>query len=270
MPRWGEVEVDERVLWLERETDELRQAIAGHRVYSLLGSVEQVRTFMSHHVFAVWDFMSLLKTLQIRFTSTTVPWEPKGAADTRRFINELVMEEESDVHPRGGGFISHYELYRQAMQESRADASPVDRFVGLVHEGVPVDAALARSGAPAACRDFVLTTWGFISGDSLPRVTAAFAFGREQLIPTMFTPLKEAQQRFPDQVDLFVRYLERHIQLDSEDHSPLAFGMLANACGESQDRWHEARSAAEAALRARLALWDATAEAMDQSVPVAR
>jgi len=101
-------------------------------------------------------------------------------------------------------------------------------------------------------------------------VTASFALGREDLIPAMFTPLKEAQQQFPDQVDLFIRYLERHIQLDSEDHSPLAFGMLANACGDSEDRWHEARNAAESALRARLALWDATAEAMERAVPAAR
>lgn len=264
MPRWGEVQVDERVRWLEGETDELRQAIARHRVYEELRGLPQVRTFMAHHVFAVWDFMSLLKTLQTRLTCTTIPWEPRGSADTRRFINELVMEEESDQHPRGEGFTSHFELYREAMVEAGADTGPVDRFVQLVREGVNVRDALARSGAPPACQDFVGTTWGFIEDGSLARVTAAFAFGREQLIPQMFAPLQEAQRGFPDKVDLFLRYLDRHIQLDSEDHGPLAFGMLGHACADSTEEWHVARAAAESALRARLALWDATARAMEE------
>jgi hypothetical protein len=267
MPRWGEVQVDDRVRWLESETDELRQAIAGHRVYSVLRGLPQVRTFMSHHVFAVWDFMSLLKALQARLTCTTLPWEPRGSADTRRFINELVMEEESDQHPRREGFTSHFELYREAMVEAGADTGPIDRFVALVREDVGVGDALARSGAPPACRDFVSTTWGFITDGSLPDVTAAFALGREQLIPQMFAPLQEAQGGgFTDRVDLFMRYLDRHIQLDSEDHGPLAFGMLGHACGDSSDNWHAARAAAERALRARLALWDATAQAMQEGV----
>jgi len=270
MPRWGEVEIDDRVHWLESETEELRRAIAEHRVYTLMESVEQVRTFMAHHVWAVWDFMSLLKTLQTRFTCTTVPWQPKGSADTRRFINELVTEEESDVHPRDGGFTSHFELYRQAMQESRADTGAIDAFVELIAQGVAPEEALSRAGAPEACREFVLTTWSFIAGESDARVTASFAMGRETLIPAMFAPLREVHARFPEQVDLFVRYLERHIQLDSDDHGPLAYGMLANACGDSEESWHLARDAAERALRARLALWDATADVMERQAAAAR
>src|SRR5687767_5202083 len=94
--RWGDTDTFPDVQKLEAEIVSERAAVENHRVYSLLTSPAAVRVFMEHHVFAVWDFMSLLEALQVRLTCVGVPWRPVGSAATRRFLNELVLEEERD------------------------------------------------------------------------------------------------------------------------------------------------------------------------------
>ena len=83
-----------------------REKVLSHRVYQTLDSIDDVAIFMQSHVFAVWDFMSLLKVLQQRLTCVNVPWVPSGPTESRRLINEIVLVEESDE--LGDGYISHF------------------------------------------------------------------------------------------------------------------------------------------------------------------
>jgi hypothetical protein len=92
----------------------LRETIIQHLLYRRIQHIDDIRLFMQYHVFAVWDFMSLLKSLQNRLTCTTIPWMPAGNAATRFLINEIVTGEESDLAPNGAR-TSHFELYLQAM-----------------------------------------------------------------------------------------------------------------------------------------------------------
>ena len=105
-----------------------RRALLEHPLYGRLQTLSHLAVFMEHHVFAVWDFMSLLKALQVRLTCASVPWLPQGNAQVRRLVNEIVLGEESDALPSGGA-TSHFELYLQAMQEAGADTSQMNQFI---------------------------------------------------------------------------------------------------------------------------------------------
>ena len=114
---------------LQDAVTETRNRVITHPLYASLDNHEAIVTFMEHHVFAVWDFMSLLKSLQRNLTCVNVPWVPSGPSGSRRLINDIVLVEESDE--LGGGFISHFELYVNGMAEAGADTTVINRFIEL-------------------------------------------------------------------------------------------------------------------------------------------
>ncbi|MFF7469579.1 DUF3050 domain-containing protein [Streptomyces sp. NPDC008092] len=232
--------------------------MTAHPLYQRISDRAHLAAFMAHHVFAVWDFMSLLKSLQQELTCVDVPWVPRGSAVARRLVNDIVLVEESDA--LNGGFTSHFELYRAAMTEADADTAPVDTFVALLAEGHDVPAALRVAQVPAPAAEFVRTTFGIITDRPLHCRAAAFAFSREDLIPDMFDQVlrEEGTGGFP----LFRDYLARHIEVDGEEHTPMALQMVADLCGTDDARWHEATETVLVALEARSRLWDGITAAM--------
>ncbi|MER5802138.1 DUF3050 domain-containing protein [Streptomyces mirabilis] len=235
-----------------------RKEVTAHPLYQRISDRDHLATFMTHHVFAVWDFMSLLKSLQRDLTCVDVPWVPRGSAVARRLINDITLVEESDE--LNGGFTSHFELYRAAMTEASADTGPLDTFIALITEGQDVPAALRVAQIPAPAAEFVRTTFGIIADRPLHCRAAAFAFSREDLIPDMFDQVikEEGADRFP----LFRDYLARHIEVDGEEHTPMALQMVADLCGTDEQRWQEAVETVLVALEARSRLWDGITDAM--------
>ncbi|MGJ5830304.1 DUF3050 domain-containing protein [Streptomyces ossamyceticus] len=236
----------------------VRKEITAHPIYRRVESRADLAVFMEHHVYAVWDFMSLLKSLQRDLTCVDVPWVPRGSGVSRRLINDIVLVEESDE--LNGGFTSHFELYRAGMAEAGADTARLDTFLGLVGEGHDVSAALRVAQVPDPAAQFVRTTFELIAERPLHCRAAAFAFSREDLIPDMFDQVigAEGTDRFP----LFRDYLARHIEVDGEEHTPMAMAMVADLCGAEEGRWEEAVETATLALEARARLWDGVVEAM--------
>jgi hypothetical protein len=208
---------------------------------------------MEHHVFAVWDFMSLLKSLQRNLTCVTVPWVPTGPTGSRRLINDIVMVEESDE--LGDGFISHFELYVNGMREACADTTAIDRLVDLLRGGSDVQDALAAARVPAPSVEFAATTWQIIETMPVHCQAAAFAFGREDLIPDMFTQVVAINER-SRKLGTFVDYLERHIEVDGEQHTPMAMQMVTDLCGDDERKWQDCADTVNTALAARARLWD--------------
>lgn len=213
---------------------------------------------MESHVFAVWDFMSLLKSLQASLTCVTTPWLPSLYPEAGRLINEIVLGEESDLYE--GRALSHFELYLEAMRQAGANTRPIEKFLHNLREGLSLSESLARSGAPIEAQVFVRSTFAFISA-SKPHITAAaFTFGREDLIPAMFRQIvRDLRQSVPG-LSVFEYYLERHIEVDGDDHGPKARRMLQELCGDNPRRESEAENAASEALEARAQLWDAILE----------
>lgn len=235
----------------------LRERLEQHPVYGALRGVEDLRVFMGHHVHSVWDFMSLIKYLQHNVAPARWPWTPGSDATVQRFINELVLEEETDeAGPEAPGeFSSHFQLYLGAMREIGADADTPSRFVELAgREGI--DAALASGLAPAPAARFNRTTFDFIATGKPHVVAAALALGREHIIPAMFRAFLARMAVADDQAPIFHYYLNRHIHLDEDFHAPLSLRLLDALCGGDAAKVAEAREAAIRAVEARMEFWD--------------
>lgn len=236
--------------------DDLIGAIRNHGLYDLIRDARSLRLLMRSHVFAVWDFQSLLKALQVQLTCVEVPWLPTADPEARRFVNELVVDEESDICP-WGGHLSHFELYRRAMVECGADVGPIDSLLAALRAGVPLAAALVGCGASEAVTRFVTTTLEVATSRSIHRIAAAFSLGREDVIPQMFTRLVDSfEAGQPGQWSTFRYYLERHIGNDADKHGPMARDLFGRLCGNSAALKAEALETARRCLLARIALWD--------------
>ncbi len=241
---------------IKKTTEHLRQQIINHKVYSAIKDIEDLKVFMKYHVFAVWDFMSLLKALQNNLTCTSTPWFPKGSADTRYLINEIVVGEESDVDSFGNRK-SHFELYLDAMQQCGADTSQIEKFITILKNTSDFQTAFTASNTPNEARDFVDFTFKIIGSNKDYLQSAIFTFGREDLIPGMFFSIvNDIHKNFPDSISIFKYYLERHIEVDGDHHSHLALQMTSNLCGIDDQFWKEAEQATIESLQKRIDLWD--------------
>ena len=202
---------------------------------------------MEHHVYAVWDFMSLLKALQSLLTCTSSPWKPVGDGKIRQLVNSIVLEEESDVDKENNP-LSHYEMYIDAMKQCGANTSAIESFVSNVST---TNIPSVNDGVDA----FLKTTFDVIESNETHKIASAFTFGREDLIPDMFTAIVN-EYNTENNLDKFVYYLERHIELDGGEHGPLALELISNLCGDDDDKWREVEETAIACLVARKKLWD--------------
>ena len=240
-----------------------RQRLESHPIYAAVATLDDMQCFMQHHVYSVWDFMSLIKYLQSVVAPSAYPWRADGDAEVRRFINELVLEEESDAHPTHGGFASHFMLYQDAMREIGADTGPSLAFIDAVRT-TGIEHALADSDIPQASRDFTATTFGFIASGRAHEAAAALALGREHIIPCMFRAILERIGVSEAQAPVFHAYLKHHIHLDEDFHAPLSLRLLNSLCGDDPQRIEQAITAAHAAVEARLHFWDGVLKAIEQ------
>ena len=242
---------------LKSEIAPVRQQLTSHPVYAHIRVLSDLNVFMEHHVFAVWDFMSLLKSLQKNLTCVDVPWVPKGSAQTRYLINEIVLGEESDVDEQGVR-TSHFELYLRAMEQAGSNTAAIAALVNDVKAGMPVHQYLQQHRIPAASASFVNNTFSVIRGNKVHVQAAVFTFGREDLIPGMFISfVQELDKQTENKVSILKYYLERHIEVDGDHHSHLGYEMTAELCGNDVHKWEEATNAVKDALMHRVALWDA-------------
>jgi hypothetical protein len=248
--------MNNRIAALQVELQEHKTRLLRHNIYQSLHSIEDLQVFMEHHIYAVWDFMSLLKSLQADLTSVSLPWVPKGNPVTRRLINEIVLEEETDVDEQGNP-ISHFELYLQAMKEAGANTQPVSELLQKLEDGLQVHEALEQLSIHHSVKEFVTNTFKIAMSGKTHEVAAAFTFGREDLIPDMFRNLiADLNTRFPGKLNTFIYYLDRHVQLDEEVHTPLALQMVSELCGNDDKKWQESLNVAKACIEARIKLWD--------------
>ena len=247
---------------IEKRLAPFKDELVNHRIYGEIDRLEALQLFMEQHIFAVWDFMSLLKMLQRRICCVEVPWLPPVDAQSCRFINEIVLAEESDGNSQVG-FASHFQIYHRSMKQCGSNTSNIDAFLCELRRGVPVRTALASPTIPKAARLFVEHTFTVIDSGNLCAIASAFTFGREDLLPDVF-------QQIVDKLDVeaggqladFKYYLERHIGLDGDEHGPMARRLVQSLCGSDESLWQIAEEAAVNCLIARRMLWDGIYESV--------
>jgi hypothetical protein len=243
---------------IQKEIESLRQELKSHRLYEQLETIDDIKIFTQDHVFAVWDFMSLLKALQIELTCVSIPWVPRKKGKLTQFINEIALAEESDVDLSGESK-SHFEMYLDAMGRMGSDTRKIEIFMSKITQNMTVSDALDFAEVPDAVKNFVKVTFETIYSNDAHKIASAFTFGREDLIPDMFIEIIQQTQE-QDSFKDFLYYLNRHVELDGDSHGPLSLEMIVELCGDDQQKWSEVLATAKASLEVRISLWDYIAD----------
>ena len=233
--------------------EEEKYLLNNHPLYSKIKTLEHLQKFTEVHVFAVWDFMSLLKALQIELTCVTIPWFASEYPNTRYLINEIVLAEESDIFIDGRR-LSHFEMYLDAMESMGSGAIYIKEFLTNVRKSNDIFQSIENLEVDIRIKEFLKFTFQIIETKEPHKIAAAFTYGREDLIPHMFSSiLKEIQKNFPESdLDKFIYYFQRHIDLDGDDHGPLAMKMIQELAQNNTQKWEEIQRVSKQALKKEL------------------
>ncbi len=250
---------------INKNIQDYKNQLLTHSLYEKVKTIEDLHCFLENHIYAVWDFMSLLKALQNKLTCTTTPWLPVGNPEVRYLINEIVVAEETDL-ALDGSRQSHFEMYQDAMQQCGANTEEINAFLENVKATQNIFVSIKQSNLHPNVKEFLEFTFRVIEEGKSHEIAAAFTFGREDLIPSMFTEiLKNFQVNFPEtDLSKLIYYFERHIELDADEHGPMAMQMISELCGTNETKWKEVEEVSMRALEKRIGLWDAIKEQITQ------
>ncbi len=240
------------------KTDEnlknLQFMLNNHPIYDSIQTLDDLKCFVEHHIYSVWDFMSLVKYLQNHIAPSNYPWVPHSNGNLRRFINEIVLEEESDQTLVKDQYLSHFEIYHKAMKEIGADTSKSKLFITVVKK-YGLEQALDLS-IPEPAKKFIQTTFNYIQSEKIHIIASAFTYGRETIIPKMFISILDKLGVQENECPLFYYYIKRHIEVDDIKHGPMALNLIESICENNKIKIEDAYNTAISSIQARLDFWD--------------
>ena len=238
-----------------QDLEPLKDKLRNHSLYNNIKDVEDLKIFSSAHVYAVWDFMSLLKFLQIKLTSTSLPWFPSKNTTTAKLINEIVAGEETD-EDQNGKPMSHFEMYIDSIQEFGINTNKILNNIHSLDNLDSIEDDLDRLDIQDYVKNFLKFTFSVIKRGNIHEVASVFTFGREDLIPDMFIPLIEGINSENNDLNKLIYYFKRHIEVDGDMHGPMSMEMLSFLCDNDPQKIADSISISEEALLARISLWN--------------
>ena len=152
-----------------------------------------------------------------------------------------------------GQAASHFQVYLKSMKEVGADTSPICSFLE----------SRDLQSLPETVKDFVSYNLSVASEASVEEVAGVFFWGREKIIPKMFTGILQTLDKSEVSCEILKWYLDRHIQLDGEEHQVHAAQICEVLVGDDNSRWQKMESAALKALKMRKSLWDQALKEID-------
>ena len=241
---------------ITQNLEPLKSKLKNHNLYNIINTQEDLKIFCESHVFAVWDFMSLLKKLQVELTSMNIPWMPSNNSEVSKLINEIVAGEETDENLDGSA-ISHYEMYINAINDIGVDTNLISNQISSLNDINTIIDDINKLDIDDYIKEFLKFTFRIINNDKTHEIASAFTFGREDLIPDMFIPLLEKINSSDNtRIDKLIYYFKRHIEVDGDMHGPMAMKMLSFLCNDDETKIDESITASKDALKVRIALWD--------------
>ena len=240
---------------ISQNLEPLKNKLRTHSLYNSIESIDDLKIFTNAHVYAVWDFMSLLKFLQINLTTISVPWYPTKNTSTAKLINEIVAGEETDENEDGKA-MSHFEMYLDSIESFGVKTDLILKNINSLNSLDTIHNEIEKLEIKDYVKDFLKFTFSVINRGKIHEVAAVFTFGREDLIPDMFMPLLEGINSKNNELNKLIYYFKRHIEVDGDMHGPMSMEMLRYLCNNDEEKISEAESISEKALLSRISLWD--------------
>ena len=151
-------------------------------------------------------------------------------------------------------------MYLDAMHQIGADSTEILKLITHIQHGGDLKQGIEEINIPSFVKDFIRFTFDVIESGKTHCIAAAFTFGREDVIPDMFIEILKQADSKNTKYNKLRYYLDRHIELDGDEHGPLSLQMVEELCAKDEAKCEEIVEISKQALMHRIKLWDGIEE----------
>ena len=234
-------------------TERYFQILESHRLYTALTRREALATFTEYHVVCAWSYNALLRSLQRDIFTQSLPINSDAHKEAIRILSEVAIEEQANESD-DGQFISHLELYLDAMEDLGANTAPIIGFFDILAGGVGAAKAVEYADFCPEVAAYARTTVRLLERQFHERAAGLFYEG-EYFIPDRFLhQLNRLTPAVP--VDRLLEYFDGHIEGLKRPGYSAAGRLVEIFTADDEILSEEAEQVGEQVMRQRVHLWN--------------